>query len=66
MTTIHASLIDYRFRQLPQPFKYHIKNKKNDENFDSYESFDLNEEDQTFLQNGIIVENKLDLTPIEI
>lgn len=75
MSTIHSSLIDYRFRMLPQPKinfskKKHKKSKKKSESAEDEHSFDeieispsvFDEEDQTFIQNGIVIEPKYDLS----
>lgn len=56
MTTVHASLIDYRFRTLPT--------KKLRKEF-IVGDHDLDDVDQTFAQNGIIVEARHDLSPAE-
>ena len=64
MATVHASLIDYRFRMLPQPRReVMMKNSKSGEFVDLMGT--CSEEDQTFIQNGIIVEAKTDLTEAE-
>ena len=57
MATCHAALIDYRFRMLPAPTK----------SIDDFEMVDsiLDSGDQTFIENGIVVESKYELTDIE-
>ena len=78
MSTVHSALIDYRFRMLPQPKidfsqsqkkKRHRKKKSqsaDDEEF-SFDEIEISpsvfdEEDQTFIQNGIVIEPKFDLS----
>jgi hypothetical protein len=74
MTTLHASLIDYRFRMLPllnMPQSVPPKEKKKgNKPGDDFEDLDdllhlFEEEDSTFTQNGIIVEPKYDLSEQE-
>lgn len=81
MSTVHQALIDYKFRVLPQPKinintnKKKKKNskKKNQNQEDEDLSFDeieihpsvFDEEDQTFIMNGIVIEPKYDLTDLE-
>ena len=78
MSTVHQTLNDYRFRMLPQPkinFTNNKKKKKHskkksqsaEDNELSFDEIEINpsvfdEEDQTFVQNGIIIEPKYDLT----
>ena len=64
MTTIHTSLIDYRFRMLPSASKKY-KEKFSNANFKDIDVSSLDEDDQTFTQNGIIVENKFEATDLE-
>lgn len=77
MTTVHSSLMDYRFRLLPalnfsQAVQSSQKSKKKKVNNEahSFELIELNknfleEEDQTFIENGIVVVSKLDLSEEE-
>lgn len=62
MSTVHASLINYSFRMIPVQGCYQ---KKEDDNKEGFENINLqqmqnilDQEDQTFQQNGIIVESK--------
>ena len=71
MSTIHAALIDYRFRMLPSVAhnKAMFQNKPQKgniaEDFEKIDDSFFDIDDQTFQQNGIIVEPKYDLTDQE-
>ena len=68
MSTLHASLIDYRFRMLPTSGGQMRKGgdpKDGAEGLIQHMQKISDEEDQTFMQNGIIVEHKYDMSEDE-
>ena len=64
MTTLHSTIIDFRFRQYSC---FNPKSGKNQKNYADFETIDapkieeiIYEEEQTFSMNGILVESKFD------
>ena len=61
MSTCHSALIDYRFRMLPAPM---FGRAKGTEDFELVSGV-IDVEDQTFIENGIVVESKYDPSDLD-